>query len=769
MKIRRPLCLAGLAYAAAAALAVLLTVRSAPVWEDMDRQQIAVAGYVDAIAYKTSQDGRRLTVTLRNTAILREDQISYLTQFLTDSDTVSRTELRRFWNREKEHMTRQDAAGIDGVICHMDGLDAPRMGSLVVVTGRFRAFDHAANPGEFDAADYYRIMGQQGRVMDAVVTAQSAACDGFRDGLYRWREYCALLIDACYDGTDADALKAMLLGDRADLDSGLKALYQQNGILHILAVSGLHLSVLGMGCYKGLRRLRVPVPAAVAVTVGLMYAYGVMTGMGVSMVRAYLMFALHLAAGLVGRTYDLLTALTVAALVTLVQQPLYVQHSGFLFSFGAVCGIGTLLPAVQDNLFGGGRAEKLVLSGVAVSLSTLPMYLCFYYEFPPYSVLLNLAVIPCMTLVLAGGLVSVAAAALWLPLGAAAAYPVHLLLLLYDRLCRLCLRLPGHRWVTGCPRLWQAVLFVLLLACAVAANGRLSKLQFWQCILLALSVLCLRSYGGLQITMADVGQGDCIYVGSPGRFHMLIDGGSTDQSGVADDRIVPFLKYEGISRLDAVVVTHPDNDHISGILDMLAQTGSEGVGIGTLYLPDVGGAGRNEAYRELERLAAENGTAVGYLSAGDRLYCGEAVFMCLHPPAGTSLAEPNAYSTTLYLQYGDFTALFTGDLEGEGERLARQRLEELPLPREGVTLLKVAHHGSGNSTGEELLRLIRPQIALISAGRDNRYGHPHAELLERLEESGCDIWRTQESGAVTVTVRRGRVRVGGFTNRLRNL
>ena len=130
----------------------------------------------------------------------------------------------------------------------------------------------------------------------------------------------------------------------------------------------------------------------------------------------------------------------------------------------------------------------------------------------------------------------------------------------------------------------------------------------------------------------------------------------------------------------------------------------------------------------------------------------------LHPEEGWNSADPNAYSTVMYLTYRNFTALFTGDLEGEGEKLVKEKLPDI-LPARGITLLKVAHHGSKNSTDEAFLQAVNPQIALISSGRNNRYGHPHEELLERLEDCGCLIYRTQESGAITVRVRNGKVRV----------
>ena len=759
LNIRRPLCLVGLAYVASVILAVLSTTRGAPVCEAIDRERITVAGYVERIEYRTSKDGEVPVVSLAETAVLKESHISILERFLSDSEKIPQYRLHRFWKDNKENLQREDAVSVEGVLCYMDNESLPPMGSLVMIQGDFRTFTHATNPGEFDAADYYRIMGQQGRMMDCRLIKQSAAYDVFREKMYRVREYLSLLTDACFDEQDASVMKAMLLGEKGTLDGDLKDLDSQNGIIHILAISGLHLSVIGMGCYRLLKKIRMSKMVNIILSIALMYCYGTMTGMGISMLRAYIMFGIRLGAELIGRTYDLLTAVTVAALVALIQQPLYIQHSGFLFSFGAICGIGIFLPAVERNLFGHSRLEKVLLSGAAISISTMPVYMCFYYEFPPYSIILNLIVIPCMTFVLLGGLISLGAAACFLPLGTAAAYPVHLLLAFYEKCCNICLRLPDSKWVTGCPKPWQIILFLGILLGLVACNGRLSKFGFRQGVLCALLVLTIRLPQGLQITMVDVGQGDCIYLAEDSGVHMLIDGGSSDKSDVAGYQMIPYLKYEGVSYLDAIVVTHPDSDHISGICAMLEEMGTSGISVGKLYLPDVGEQGRNEEYHELERLAKTAGVPVGYLSAGDILRCGKVMLTCIHPVKGWKETEPNAYSTVLYLTYGDFDALFTGDLEGEGEKLMRERLSALPSAADGVNVLKVAHHGSKNSTDEAFLQAVNPQIALISSGRNNRYGHPHEELLNRLGNSGSLIFITQKSGAVTVHVRNGRVRV----------
>lgn len=533
----------------------------------------------------------------------------------------------------------------------------------------------------------------------------------------------------------------------------------------IMAISGLHLSILGMGFYEILKRLRVPSAVNIILSIGLMCCYGTMTGMGISIVRALVMFGLKLFAGLLRRTYDMLTAMTVAALLLLVQQPLYLTHSGFLFSFGTICGIG-MLPSVSKHLPDTNRPLKALFTGLWVSLSTLPVYLCFYYEFPPYSVLLNLIVIPCMGVILAGGLIAVFAAALFLPFGRWASIPSILFLGFYEKCCNFCLSLPGSRWVTGCPAALQVVIYLSLLAGLAFLGERIKSWQFWGILIGAVFLLTIRMPRGFEITMLDIGQGDCIYLSDGSGGHYLIDGGSSDQKDVETYRIVPFLKYRGVGYLDGVFVTHPDSDHISGIKGLLAAYGEMGIEIGCLFLPEVAEESRNENYHELENLAADAGVTVRYLHAGEKMESGDVMLTCLHPGAGYACEDANAYSTTLYLNYRAFSALLTGDLEGEGEELVTERYRALVKSGKvrdgGVILLKAAHHGSKNSTKEEFLKLVNPQITLISAGHDNSYGHPHKETLERLGRQGCRIYQTPESGAVTVRVENGSVRVEEF-------
>lgn len=479
--MRRPLCLLGLAFVIVLLLGINLIPHDPPDYGALDGETVAAVGRVEWKEHRISGSEEVLVVTLGQAVILKSDQVSVLKQFLGDSDTAfsnsiaadSGKKLEKFIEEKKESLRREDAGEITGILCYLGQEENPAMGSIILVEGKFRLFAHATNPGEFDAADYYRMMGQQGRLMRSSSLAQGGEFSIFRERLYCCREYLSLLLNICYPEKEASIMGAMLLGNKAMLDEDVKSQYQQNGIIHILAISGLHLSILGMGFHRLLHRLRVSKAVNIILSVALMYCYGTMTGMGVSVVRALVMFSLNLCASLVGRTYDLITAMMTAAFLILIRQPLYLTHSGFLFSFGAVCGIG-LLPSVSVHFptgscrfLRGNCFLKAVFTGGWVSFCTLPVYLCFYYEFPPYSVLLNLIVIPCMGALLISGVAVIAAAALFLPLGRLAALPGVWILAFYERLCGFCAKLPGQRLIIGRPEDWQIMAFLTLLGAAV--------------------------------------------------------------------------------------------------------------------------------------------------------------------------------------------------------------------------------------------------------------------------------------------------------------
>ena len=699
------------------------------------------------------------------------------------------------------------------VMCYMTdqggGGPLPHIGEAVRISGKVSLFREATDPGEFDLREYYQILNISYKLSQTEILERSGSGFPLRETLFQFRCRCSEILDKTYPEREASVLKAMLLGDKNNLEEEIKELYQLNGLIHILSISGLHVSLMGMAVSGFLKKCRIPLWLRAPAAIGIMWCYGIMTGMGVSTWRAIFMFALHLAAELVGRTYDMLTALSLAAVFMLAENPLLVRHSGFLLSFGAVIGIGVVLPWWKDileRMSGGGsdgedrkrtaggkkqdtkmsakaagnKITGLIKEGLylstAIAVATLPVLLHFYYVYPVCSLLLNLYVIPLMGFVLGFGVISLIMG-FFLPEAAFyAAVPDRVILHLYEESCKWALKLRGGIKIGGRPEIWQIAMYYGILVFLIIWHGRAKEelkrqagnsekspipaISQWFFVLGMVWLLLERPFGGFSVTFLDVGQGDCIVMrGDNGNCYM-VDGGSTSKSKVGKYQILPFLESEGIGELEAVFLTHPDEDHISGVMELMEQSGY-GVKINSLILPDASQEIKDEKLLALRQQAAEYEIPVYYIGRDDVLEDRNLRFTCLGPEKGIMTDEVNEISIVLYAEYGEFRMLLTGDVTGEPERELLSELEG----KDPLTVLKVAHHGSKYSTPQELLEMTDPVIAIISAGEDNRYGHPHEELMERLKRQGCHIYQTTEGGAIIMWVRNGKIRVEEFKNR----
>lgn len=699
----------------------------------------------------------------------------------------------------------------ENLICETEAAAELPMGSWVTVRGEFLPFSSATNPGEFDAAVYYRTLGIGGKLRKTCILSVGDGEWPVREWLYQLKCLCRKRLYAVFPDQEAAIMSALLLGDKNALDDEVKEMYQRNGILHIFSISSLHITIIGMGIYKLLRKAGIPIlPASMAGSL-LLILYGCMTGFGVSACRAIGMYLLRMLAEVVGRTYDLLTALGVMAAVMVIQNPYYLQNGGFLLSFTSVMGIGVVFPALKperaweiENIKENKRenlslrlgilsqckilrknhkqtskrnkkswAEQFreaAFAGLSITLTTLPVQLWLYYEIPIYSVLLNLFVIPFLKPMMISGIMTL------LPGLGRLSCMNHIILQGYGFLCHFFERLPLHTWNPGCPKPWQIAVYYMLLLAAAAMRYYQKAIsrnrdRGWCKVITSVSTLVLCAavlFMGIRpaetdcVTFLDVGQGDCILVRTASGQTYLFDCGSSSRSSVGKYVLIPYLKYCGIHVIDAVFLSHPDADHVNGALELLSSGAEDGIAVRQLLLPSIEKGAREEQLGELlEAVQKANAQGsdimTGYLSAGDTWNCGSAVFTCLHPGAEYSSSESNAYSECFYVEFPQWTLLLTGDVEGRGEAALLDELVTRGIQQ--ITVLKAAHHGSRNASSEALLRQISPRLTVISCGRNNRYGHPHQELLERLEQTDTYIMQTAQSGAVTVTCERGNLRI----------
>lgn len=677
-----------------------------------------------------------------------------------------------------------------------------RIGERIRVKGRLERPGGPGNPGEFDLVGYYHAIGIEGRFF---AEEMERLCEGYSpclDGIYRIKCRAGQILDRIYPQRDSGILKAMILGEKTELAEDIKKLYQSSGISHLLAISGLHISMIGLGCYGLLRKAGLGVKGAGAVGTAVTVGYGILAGgMGIasSVSRAAVMVLMRMWADGLGRTYDTRTSIAVSGMFLLLQSPQLLFQAGFQLSFGAVLALGIAEPLVERWLGARRGWQKTLLAGAVIQLATCPV-VCFHsFEYPVYGMFLNLAVIPLMSCVLWSGILGVALGCVEIRAGMMAAGPGHYVLGLYQWLCANVQKLPAAVMVTGRPGAWQMAAYGamwcgFLLAIAVKpGNGReegrrageqtgeggmeakrrgrignrirnmaWSRAAFAALFAgLSVGVLLFRSpERGMKVTFLDVGQGDGICIRTEEAV-ILVDGGSTDKKKLGAQVLEPFLKSQGIRQVDYAIVSHGDQDHISGLMELMEE--DCGIRIRHVILPWLGRGGKDEVYEGIERAAGRHGAMTAWMRRGDRIAAGEMAIDCLYAGgeergAGPEGEDRNEHSLMLRVSFGMAGILLTGDMSSKGEE---NWLEMGEKPR--IQVLKVAHHGSSRSTEGEWLERIAPRWAVISCGRGNRYGHPGEDVLRRLEKQGAEWYATMDAGAVTVETDGRKMKVSHFS------
>ena len=482
------------------------------------------------------------------------------------------------------------------------------VGAAVRVYGTVKKPESPRNPGMFDEKTYYEGKGCAFYVISEREEVVDAGRWNLGEALRLERERCCAVLKEMMPEEEAGVLSAMLLGERSELTEETYLAYQQSGLLHLISVSGMHLMLLGMALRRLLMALHLPkTPASLAAAAG-MVLYGMFTGSGTATVRAVVMFAVRMGAVAVGRTYDSLSALSLAAILMLAENPSYLEQSGFWLSFGAVTAISGVYPVLAGEKAERKRRgektglEKLAAKGkeaamvyLSLQLVMIPLQAWYFYEIPLFAFLPNLFAGAVMTAVLLTGAAGLLAGLASVKAGSVVLLPTRFLLTLLRQMTAAVAQIPGNVWICGQPEKWQMAGYGIILTGLLvilyvrkrkremnpdgakrkgAQARKRERMLFGITMFFACVLLFYRPRETFSITALDVGQGDSLVVES-GRFVMLNDGGSSSASAVGEKRILPYLKQRGIAALDAVVVTHPDADHTNGILELLELIGEQ--------------------------------------------------------------------------------------------------------------------------------------------------------------------------------------------------
>ena len=658
-----------------------------------------------------------------------------------------------------------------------------RYGDRLRVSGRA---EHPEPLGDFDYAAWL-----EGQGISAILWAQQTEWVGAGRSftpaalLHRMRGVLAQGIQAGIPDPQAGLAQALLLGIRSDLPAAVKDDFRTAGMSHLLAISGLHvgvvmtltLSVAGAIAGRGS-------PPAAVITLLTVWGYAILSGLDPPVARAAIMGSLVLGSALLGRGMRGPTALLLAAALMLAAQPELLSRLSFLLSFAAMSGVIVALPlitvvsALATAPLGAARggpalwtqhiisllAASVVIS-VLTTLATMPLADAHFGVIPLMSVPATILAMPALPFALlsaaATAVVGLFSAPLAVATGALAWAPLSWLMAVARAMPP---QLLTAEWLDGpAAAAWYAALGLLVwLASASSLRRRLAELRRnigWRpagavsallaaipvavivIVLLTGRLAAAGADGRLHVHILDIGQGDAILVVTPDGRQLLIDGGPDPAAALqALGRLLPPTDRT----LDVVAVTHLDSDHSGGLLGVLARYRA-GIVLQGVASPD------SALYPQWQAVLAQREQPAAALRAGQRIRLGTAVTLeVLSPPADTPPAgirpSANNGSLAMRLDYGAISFLFTGDIESDLER----RLTTIHGDGLQADVLKVAHHGSKTSTAPEFLRAVNPRAAVISAGRDNRFGHPHPEVTARLEAAvgPSNLFLTARDGTV---------------------
>jgi competence protein ComEC len=578
-------------------------------------------------------------------------------------------------------------------------------------------------------------------------------------------------------GDRASLAASLLLAQRDALDGEVRERFARAGLSHLLAISGLHVGLvcgllLLLGSLLRMER-RWRAVLAGAGTVG----YVLLLGAPHSASRAALQLVLLLAATALQRPTRPEALVAAAAMVLLALEPAALLSAGFQLSFAGVAGLLALrrpflgvlgvgnttdAPASQAGRAWRWLADALATS-LAATLATAPIVAWHFSQVAPIGIVANLVAIPLLSLALPALVVALLVGAVAPAAGAFLAGPGSLALGLLDRTAAFAAAIPGGAiTVHGTTALvWTAAAFS-----GYVASQRLGRVRTairaaaWAAIAgLILAAAPLRPpTGAVEIHVIDVGQGDAVAVRSPRGRWVLVDAGVAGRGYDTGERlVVPYLARRGARRVEGIVLTHPHADHMGGAAAVVRALRPRWTG-------DPGSAVPSPVYLHLLRAARDQGITWVGLREGHALVLDGVRFQVLHPlRVGETEPDANDLSVVVLVSFGDFRALLTGDATAAVET---RIVERFPHGL-GAQVLKVGHHGSHTSTTVEFLDAASPAIALVSAGRGNRYGHPHRVVVDRLTDAGVRVYRTDRHGTLVVradgsgdfTVETGRVGV----------
>ena len=575
----------------------------------------------------------------------------------------------------------------------------------------------------------------------------------------------------------ASLLKGILLGDCTDISSDVKENFKECNLSHMLAVSGAHLSYLIIGINMILNKKVFGKRASKIITIFVIIIFMNITNMSPSIERAGISSIICIIASLIHRKPDSINAVAIAVLCTVIKNPLSILNVGMQLSYAGTLSLLMFANGreennsreIIENSEKGKNIKKYLVESIKVTLcANILIMPLTVYKFNTISlnfILANLVAGPLLGLSLILGLIMLVTSFVSLNIAKLFSFILNIILIILMKSTKLISQIPYSNITVITPHLISIVIIytIIFLGYYIAKSPELRKKLktknklIIKTITIVLSIaiisvatLRLLEEKKLKIYFVDVGQGDCTYLKTPSGKNILIDGGGNrdkEKYDVGKKVLLPYLLDRRVKKLDYIIVSHFDADHATGVAQILGKIDVSSI-ILTRQLEE------NDIYRHILSIAKEKKIKLIYVKEGDVLKIGGIKISIIHPENKLMINNPmNNNSIVCKVEYNSFSMLLTGDIEMEAEELILRKNINLK-----ADVLKVAHHGSKTSTTGEFLKAINPKVALIGVGKNNNFGHPSNEVIQRLKENGTRIYRTDENGEISITVnKKGRI------------
>lgn len=624
-------------------------------------------------------------------------------------------------------------------------------GDVIRFSGELKIPKGKRNPGGFDYKAHLMRKGISTTMFsrDSQKIGEYDA-NPFLRAAFSFRERLMAFYDAHLPEELSSLISGMILGIKGRISGDVLRAFSNAGIIHILAVSGLHVGIVFGAAVKLMDLVKIPNTISFCLGSLIILFYCFVTGLPPSVVRASIMIWITMLGSIVGRRGDAVNNLSFAAFVTLLINPANLYTLGFQLSFAATLGIVLFYTKLKKLLPLPGYIRDMQAVVCSAQIIVLPILAYHFHNISLIVFLTNLILVPIASIALVTGFVGGILGLIVPPAGVLIIHIGGLLMTVIQKTSVFLGSLPFSTiTVPSFPAILVLIYYILLLF--VFGNFKTGKklkkykIAAITAFIIILVVILIPKQKSLEVTFIDVGQGDSILIRTPNKMTVLIDGGGMPafyqgDFDVGRDVIEPFLQSKGVRSIQVMVFSHFDSDHSEGLIYLL-----ENMKVDTILY---GIADQGEIYKRMKLISDKKGIRTIQLARGDEFIVDGILFEILSPPkGGIPGATDNDNSLVLKMTYKDISFLFTGDLGHAGEYNILESGIDIKS-----TVLKVGHHGSGTSTSPEFLRHVKPVFAVISVESGNRFGHPSPQVIDLLNGNGIRILRTDLHGGVTFKV-----------------